>query len=296
MWSVILDALLDSLKVLALIFIAYVILAFLEKKIAKKIENNYHLNPFLGSLFGLIPQCGFSVVASDLYLKRHITMGTLVAVFIACSDEAIPIFLTFPEKILMIFPLLLIKFIVGFTVGYLVDIVYTKSKKEVAHHQDECEHQEEIHIGCCHHVIEEKKEENKFSQYLLHPLIHSLKIFIYILIVNIAFGLLVYFVKEENIKLFLENSSYFTPFVAVLVGLIPNCASSVILADLYLTNCITFGSCMAGLICNAGLGFVILLKNKNSIRNTLTILGIVSLVGLITGYVLNLIMGFSVLS
>ena len=295
MWDVILDALIDSLKVFALIIFVYILLAFLEKKISKKMENNHNINPFFGALFGLIPQCGFSIVASDLYLKRHITMGTLIAIFIACSDEAIPIFLSYPNKILMVFPLILIKFVIGFIVGFVIDLIYTNSKKEVEYHHEECEHEEEIHVGCCHHTIEEEKHENKFHEYLLHPLIHSLKIFVYVLVINILFGLLVYFVKEENIRQFLENSSYFTPLVAVAIGLIPNCASSVILSDLYLTNCITFGSCIAGLICNAGLGFVILFKNKSNLKNNLVILGIVAFVGLIVGYTLNLIFGFSVL-
>ncbi|MCH5180111.1 MAG: arsenic efflux protein [Erysipelotrichales bacterium] len=295
MWNVILDALLDSLKVLAFIIVFYIIFALLEKKISKKMENNHKLNPFLGALFGLIPQCGFSVVASDLYLKRHITMGTLVAIFIACSDEAIPIFLANPNKILMVLPLILIKFVVGFVVGFIIDFIYVKSTKEVKHHHDECEHEEELHVGCCNHIIEEENHENKFHEYFLHPLIHSLKIFAYVLVINILFSLLVYFVKEENIRLFLENSSYFTPIVAVVVGLIPNCASSVILSDLYLTNCITFGSCVAGLICNAGLGFVILFKNKSNVKNNFVILAIVAFVGIIVGYILNLILGFSVL-
>ena len=295
MWDAILDAIFDSLKVLAFMIVVYIFLAILEKKISKRMENNHKLNPLIGALFGLIPQCGFSVVASDLYLKRHITVGTLIAIFIACSDEAIPIFLSNPDKVLMVIPLILIKFVVGFMVGFGVDLIYMKSKNDVKQHHDECEHEEEIHVGCCHHVIEEEKQESKFHEYLLHPLIHSLKIFAYVLVINVSFGILVYFVKEDNIRLFLERSSYFTPLVAVIVGLIPNCAGSVILADLYLTNCITFGSCIAGLICNAGLGFVILFKNKNNMKNNFIILGIIAFVGLIIGYLINLILGFSVL-
>lgn len=295
MWDVLLDALLDSLKVLAFVVIAYILLAILEKKIARRIENNHHLNPLLGAIFGLIPQCGFSVLAADLYLKHHITMGTLVAVFIACSDEAIPIFISNSDKILMCLPLLLIKLVVGFVVGFTIDLIYTNSKKEVEHHHEHCEHEEEIHVGCCHHVIEEEKEESKFHEYFLHPLVHSLKIFAYVLVVNVIFGLIIYFVKEENIVAFLKQSAYFAPLFSVLVGLIPNCASSVILSNMYLTNYLTFGSCVAGLICNAGLGFVLLFRKKENLNNNLLILGIVALTGLIVGYILNLILGFYVM-
>lgn len=294
MFGVLKDALIDSLKVLAFVVVVYIFLAFLEKKIAQKLEKNHKINPLLGAIFGLIPQCGFSVVAADLYLKRHITMGTLVAVFIACSDEAIPIFLSNGDKILMILPLLLIKLVVGFMVGFVIDLIYTKSKKEVEHHHEHCEHEEEVHVGCCHHVIEKEEHENPFHEYLLHPLIHSLKIFLYVLAVNVVFGIAIFYVKEENIALFLEKSAYFGPLFSVLVGLIPNCASSVILSNLYLTNYLTFGSCVAGLICNAGLGFVFLFRKKENLMNNLLVLLIVAVTGLIVGYILNIILGFSI--
>ena len=140
MLEVFLDALIDSLKVLAVIFVFNFIFTFFEKRIAKKINNKSKLNPLLGALFGLVPECGFSVVASDLYLKNHITMGTLVAVFIACSDEALPIFLSNPSKIIMILPLLAIKFVVGFIIGFLVDVFLTKDKKAIEDHHEHCEH------------------------------------------------------------------------------------------------------------------------------------------------------------
>lgn len=294
MLEVFLDALIDSLKVLAVIFVFNFIFTFFEKRIAKKINNKSKLNPLLGALFGLVPECGFSVVASDLYLKNHITMGTLVAVFIACSDEALPIFLSNPSKIIMILPLLAIKFVIGFIVGFLVDVFLTKDKKNIEEHHEHCEHEESVHIGCCHHNIEEEENESKFHEYVLHPLIHSLKLFAYVLVINIVFGMVVYFVKEDNIATFLKQSEYLTPLFSTLVGLIPNCASSVIISKLYLANQINFGSCIAGLICNAGLGFVFLFKDKKSIKNTMKILLIVMLTALIVGYAINLIFGFGV--
>ena len=131
MLEVLLDALIDSLKVLLVVFIMYILISFFEKKLADKISKKSKFSVLLGALFGLIPQCGFSVIAADLYLKRHITMGTLVAVFIACSDEALPIFLSSSDKFLMALPLLGSKFIVAFLVGFLIDAIYTKSHKEV---------------------------------------------------------------------------------------------------------------------------------------------------------------------
>lgn len=294
MWEVILDALLDSLKVLAIIIVFYVLLSFVEKYLADKLVKHKKISPLLGAIFGLVPQCGFSVIAADLYLKQHITMGTIVAVFIACSDEALPIFLSSGDKIIMSLPLLIVKFTVGFIVGFLIDVINTKSKKCVEKHYEHCEHKQEVHVGCCKHIIEEEEQESNWHKYLWHPLIHSLKIFAYILVINIIFGLLTYYIGETAIREFLTANQYLTPLYAVLIGLIPNCVSSVLLSNLYLAGNITFGSCIAGLICNAGLGFVFLFKNKNNIKNNLIILFIVTMTGLIVGYAINLIFGFAI--
>lgn len=292
MLEVLLDALIDSLKVLLVVSIFYIVLSFFEKKLADKLTKHHKISPLLGALFGLIPQCGFSVIAADLYLKRHITMGTLVAVFVACSDEALPILLTSGSKILMCLPLIAIKFVLGFMIGFSVDLIYTKSKKDVQNHEHECEHVPEVHVGCCNHNIETEENEKPFHKYFLHPLIHSLKIFLYVLVINIIFGIIYYYVPEKSINGFLMNNRYLTPLFATLLGLIPNCASSVILTNLYIAGHITFGSCVAGLICNAGLGFVILFKNKKNWKNNLVILLIVTLTSLIVGYLINIIFGF----
>ena len=292
MKDLLLDILVDSLKMLPFLIIIYILLELAEKFLADKISKKVHFSPLIGSMFGLVPQCGFSVIAADLYLKRHITMGTLMSVFIACSDEALPIMLSNPNKILMTLPLLAIKFVVGFIVGFTIDLIYTRSKKEVLYHCDECEHEEEIHVGCCNHSIESNQNEKNLKKYFWHPLLHSLKIFAYIFIINLVFGFIIYFIGEENVKSFLVQNAYLTPLFSVMVGLIPNCASSVILSNLYIANQITFGSCVAGLICNAGLGFVFLFKNKQNLKNTLFILLIVFITGLVVGYVINAIFGF----
>ena len=130
MLDVFIDALLDSLKVLAVAFVIYFLLSFIETNVSKVLEKNKKVSPLIGSALGLIPQCGMSVVSSDLYLKHHITMGTLVAVFIACSDEALPIMLSNPNKIIMVLPLILIKFVLGFVTGFIVDLFATKKDDE----------------------------------------------------------------------------------------------------------------------------------------------------------------------
>ena len=284
-------ALIDSLKVFITVFIFHVIFSFLEKKISSWINNKKSISPLLGSLFGLIPQCGFSILAADMYLKQHITMGTVVAVFIACSDEAFPIMFSDISKIHLILPMIVLKFVIGFLVGFLVDLIINNQKSKIHHHLEHCEHEKEIHVGCCKHEIDNEKD-NKIQTHIVHPLIHSLKILVYVFIVNIVFGFIIQTFGEDTFKTFLTNSKYFGPLISILIGLIPNCASSVIIADLFLMESISFGTAVSGLIVNAGLGTIVLLKNKEKIKDTLIISGILILTALIVGYSINLIIGF----
>lgn len=275
MIDVILDALLDSLKVLGLSLILYIILSFFEDKISALLKKHRKISPILGASVGLIPQCGFSVVAADLYLKEHITMGTLFAVFFACSDEALPILLSRAESLPYVFPLLGLKFIFGFIIGYLIDVC-----RQSRLSQNEAT---DIHIGCCGH------DSNFLSgsavrRHLLHPLLHSLKIFLYVLVVNLVFGLIVYGIGEDNILRFLSQSRYLTPIVAGLVGLVPNCASSVLLSELFILDGIPFGALFTGLCVNAGLGLIYLLKNKKNWKEVALIVIVLFVSALFLGY------------
>ena len=285
---VLLHAVLESLKIIAFVFLFNVVLSFFEATFTEKLTKENKINPLTGSLFGLIPQCGVSVVCADLYVKKHITMGTIIAVFISCSDEAIPIILSSPNKALSVLPLLIIKLIIGFVVGYLIDFIYRKSLVLVEEHKDECEHEEEIQVGCCGHEVNGHKE-SKLKRHLIHPILHSLKLFIYIFIINFIFGTIIYYIGEETLAEILKNNKYFTPIYATLIGLIPNCASSVIITNLFINGQISFGTTLAGLISNAGLGILVLLKNKNMVKKTIVIISILVLASLVSGYVINLI-------
>ena len=273
---------------MAIVFAVYVVLAFIEPKFAHKIEHSGKWAPLLGGAVGLIPQCGFSVVAADLYHKKHITLGALVAVFVATSDEALPIFLGAtdqPSKILMVLPLLGIKFVVAVAFGYLIDVIYRRSQQEVHHHEEECACPEEEHVGCCNHHIEgEHGKDAKWRQYLLHPLLHSLKIFAYVFAVNMVFQTILYYVGEQVVLDFLQQNEYAAPAVAVLVGLIPNCASSVMLAELYLIGGLSFGACVGGLCVNAGLGLMMLYRKVKNVKENLIITAVMVGIGLLVGY------------
>lgn len=283
MLDVLLDAFLDSLKVLGLSLILYIILSFLEDKLSDLLKKHKKISPILGASVGLIPQCGFSVVAADLYIREHITMGTLFAVFFACSDEALPILLSEADSLPYVFPLLGLKFIFGFLIGYLIDIFHQKrtSQKTPA----------DIHIGCCGYE-EGSFSEGRWRRHLLHPLLHSLKIFGYVFVINLLFGLIVYGIGEENILHFLSQSKYLTPLVAGLVGLVPNCASSVLLSELFLLGGLPFGALFTGLCVNAGLGLVYLLKNKKNWKDIVWIIIILLTTAILLGYGIIGIMNF----
>lgn len=298
MVDVLLDSLIDSLKVLAIAFILYFIISFVEDKIGHLLGKKNRFSPLIGSSLGLIPQCGISVIGANLYLAHHISMGTLIALFISCSDEALPILLisTNAGQLLSILLIIGIKFVLGFLVGFIVDFFMYHKKEEVENHleHEECEHHfENIEMeGCCHHHLGGKNSDSKWQKHLIHPLIHSIKIFIYCFIINMIFGILVYFIGEENISDFLSHFRYFSPVVSSLIGMIPNCASSVLITETYLANGIGLGAAIAGLSINAGLGLIFLFKKKETLKETFTILGILLIVSISAGYIISLISGF----
>lgn len=275
------DSLLDSLKIFGFAFLAYFLLSFFEGKVAGLLGKKNRLAPLAGAAAGVIPQCGISVVGADLYLKRHLTAGTLLAMFIACSDEALPVLFSDNSRWYMGFALLAVKMVGGFMFGFLLDAVLSKARKEVEEHHEHCEGEDESSLkGCCGHEIE---EEDPIHMHLVHPLVHSLKIFLYSFVVIFLFGTLMFYF-EEQITSFLASSSYFSPLVAVVIGLIPNCASSVLVSTLYIEGAIPFAALVSGLSVNAGLGTMVLLKDKSNIKRSLLLLGTLIVCSLILGY------------
>ena len=281
-----LDSLFESLKVLAFAFVIYFILSFFEGKIASLLERNKKQAPLFGSLVGAVPQCGISVVAGDLYTKDHITLGTLVAIFIACSDEALPVmFGNFEGKWPMAFALLGLKIMFGAFFGYMVDLFWKKKDHVVDEHLEHCEGNHDIHKGCCGHEVEEGGKESPLHEHLVHPLLHSLKIFAYAFVISLLFGTFFGWLESvTDLQAFLTSSYWFSPLFAVLIGLIPNCASSLLLAELYVSGTLPFGALLAGLAVNAGLGPLYLFKQKKTLKSAFIIEGLLIAFGLIMGY------------
>lgn len=291
------DALLDSLKIFAFVFVINFIFSFFEEKITKSNLKQNKASVLFAALLGLLPQCGLSVAASEKYKKNVISGGTLLAIFIATSDEAIPVLLSAPEKMYAILPLLSVKFLIAVIAGYLFDFIFRTDIQTVnsaTNLPDDAENEQSAHeeaesCGCRHCRV---RHDGFVKEHILHPLYHSLTVFVVILVLNVIFSLLVYFVTEEKINAFLHSNAVLAPLFSVLVGLIPNCASSVIISKMYISGSLSFGACVAGLIANSGLGITVLFGKNSNAKNNLKIITALIVTGLISGYLICLIAGF----
>lgn len=323
-WEVILDALKDTAILFPFLFFMYILIELMEHNTGAGKPNRALAGkcaPILGSALGTVPMCGFSVMAAKLYRNRHITVGTLLAVFIATSDEALLVLLTTPallplDKVYSILAMAGVKFVLGFTVGYLADLILKKPAvqplpapcehgkiPEEAEHMCGEEHDESGHM----HREEQEREEyghlhehehdhyaackhthkSKVNVYFVSPLLHALQVAAFVLVVNLAFGYLYFALGEENVVAFLRAGKWVQPLVCCLIALVPNCASSVILAETFAVGGIEFGSCMAGLVTNAGLGVLALFKGRKNVKSATLILVFMYLFGVAIGYVVN---------
>jgi len=281
------DALIDSLNLVPFLFVVFLLIEIIEQYFTKKkhlfVFYMKRLGPMFGSLFASIPQCGFSVIASTLYTKRILSRGTLLAVYLATSDEAIPVIIAEPSKIYLVLPIILIKIIIAVFVGYLVDWLIPQAPPQ---EQKQSEISEIKEQGCCHHKLE---NAIKTKDFWYHPIRHTFNIFVFILIVSLILGYLISQVgSEDNLAKYCLLNSPLQPVLASIVGLIPNCAISVMLTMLFLKHTISFGSLIAGLSSAGGLGLLILFKQNGNKKDTALIIAILitvsSIVGLIFQY------------
>lgn len=279
MLEVIEETLLDSIKLIPFLFIAYLIMEYIEHKTSQKsretIKKSGKFGPLIGSFLGIFPQCGFSVVATNFYAGRVITLGTLISVYLTTSDEMIPIMISEAVPLWTILKILFVKLVIGIVAGFVIDFVLrliNKNKKiEEENIVDLCEHD---HCHC----------EKGILKSSIH---HTLSILVFILIVTFIINTAIYFIGEENISNILLNKPIFGPIVSSLIGLIPNCASSVIITNMYLKNVINVGTMIAGLLVNAGVGLVVLFKTNKKIKENIAIICLLYIVGVISGIVLE---------
>ena len=277
MWTTILDALIDSLIAAPFLLAIYLLIEFLEGNERAKQKTvkllNGRLAPLVAGGVGLVPQCGFSVMATDLYCQSYLKIGTLIAFFIATSDEALPILLTNKNTIGVVWIVLLVKVVYAVALGYLINLF---DRRKLA-----TDYELKGDEGCCHHEISDHKDR-KFWNFVKHPLLHTLKIFIYIFVVNAIFGLILYF-AEQPILDFCASIGFAQSFITSAIGLLPNCASSVIISGMYADGIITLPAMLAGLVTNSGIALAILFKERKQWKRNLLILAIMYLAGVVLG-------------
>ena len=272
------EAIIDSVKLVPFLFITYLIMEYLEHKTSSKaketIKKSGKFGPAIGSILGIFPQCGFSVSATNLYAARVITLGTLIAVYLSTSDEMLPIFISEAVPIEIILKILAVKLIVGMIAGFIIDfILRIVKKKEEEKIVDLCE---KDHCHCEHGIVKS-------------ALKHTLNIFIFILLITIIINIAIYFIGEDTIAGFIQGKKILGPAVAGLIGLIPNCASSVIITQMYLQNVISVATMISGLLVSAGVGLAVLFKTNSDVKQNIKIVALLYLIGVISGIIIEML-------
>lgn len=296
-----------TLVLLPFIFIIYAIIELIETKadVQKVTRLGGKLGPLVGSATGLVPQCGFSVMAAKLFEQKYITVGTLFAIFMATSDEAFIIMLSSGNGAAWVLPLLLSKILIGICVGYVVDGVLrafghrqvrvqmpktVNGLPETTHEIFMQSYLEERDVDANCSCGRKHDGESPWKNYLLYPFLHMLKVGAFIFLVNFCLEIFIHAVGgDEAFASLMNRNRFLQPFIASAVGLIPNCASSVVITESFLGGAITFGTCLAGLCANAGMGFVVLLKNTRQWKRNLAMIVASYCISVAIGLVFNLV-------
>ena len=287
MLEIIKDTLIDGVRLLPFLFITYLVMEYLEHKTGEKTKNiiqkSGKLGPLWGGILGIFPQCGFSAAASNLYAGRVITLGTLIAIFLSTSDEMLPVLISENAPIGIILKILAIKLVIGIIAGFIIDFVgQAITKKKVENRTEEIEEE----IG---HICEHEHCHCEEGGILKSSITHTLNIFLFIIIITFILNIIIHFFGEENLSNLILNMPIIGPIIAGIVGLIPNCAGSVILTQLYLENIISIGSMIGGLLVGSGIGILILFRVNKNVKENLKILGLLYTIGVICGIAIDLI-------
>ena len=281
--DVLVDAGKDTLKIVPFLFLTYLLMEIIEHKTGEKAKNvirkSGKFGPFFGAVLGVLPQCGFSAAASSLYAGRIITVGTLIAVYLSTSDEMLPIFLSEQVPASVIFKVLGLKAAIGMIAGFLLDFCVRLINKGKTYNED-------IKIG---HLCEHDNCHCDEEGVLKSSVHHTLKITVFLFLVSLVLGLVISFVGEDTLSGFITNKPIIGELIAGLIGLIPNCAASVVITQLYLEGALSFGSMMSGLLVGAGIGVLVLFRSNEDLKKNLKIVGILYGFGVLFGILIELI-------
>lgn len=272
--DVIADSFIDSIRILPFLFAAYLIMEYLEHKAGDRMQAAIRGagkgGPIIGGILGIFPQCGFSAAASNLYAGRIITVGTLIAVFLSTSDEMLPIMISANAGAATIIKILAVKVVVAALAGFAIDCIFRKREENI-----QVEHLCEQHQCHC---------ENGIWKSALH---HTVEIFLYILIISLVLNLLIAWIGEDVLSGVILNRPVVGAVIAGIVGLIPNCAASVIITQLYLSGVLNAGAMIAGLLSGTGVGALVLLRVNDNRRENLGLIGLLYVIGVLSGIVVE---------
>ena len=301
-----LHAVKDTLPMLPWMFLMYVIIQLLENKTAMKNASRFggKLAPVIGSATGLIPQCGFSVMAAKFYEQKYISLGTLLAIFFSTSDEAFLTLIASGKGSVWVLPTIAIKMAVGIAIGYGVDLFLKTlgrgQTRVVMQEQTQTDGKlttKEIFIS---RYLEDRDVEvvcacgkahdtdKAWMKYLWYPFLHALQIAGFIFLVNFVLTAIIHAVGEDVFIAFMQKSIWIQPLITCLIGLVPNCASSAVITQTFLSGGITFGAMVAGLCVNAGMGYVVLFKNTRRWKRNVVLIGCSYVVSVVLGLLLNI--------
>lgn len=275
------DAVVDTIKIFPFLYVVYLFIEYIEhahsEKLSAALKKLGPFGPIGGALLGCIPQCGFSAASANLYAGRMISFGTLIAVFAATSDEAVPLMFSDPQSASGVWKLILVKLIIGAAAGMIADLVI----KLLPHKEKQGPQFEELcrDCDCEHHHI------------AYSALIHAVKITLFILVVELVLGIAFAFAGAETVARTMLSGSPLQPFMTALFGFIPNCAASVIITRLYLDGALTFGSCISGLCTGAGAGLIVLFKANRNLKENFVIMASLYAAAVLSGLVIDLIAG-----
>ncbi len=273
------DALLDTLKILPFLMITYLLMEYLEHKMSTKgllaVQKAGNFGPLIGGALGVVPQCGFSAAASSLYAGKIISIGSLLAIYLSTSDEMLPILVSEHASVGFIFEVLGLKLAIGVAWGFLADLVLFRNQGAHEHIQ--------IHNMC------EQEHCNCDKGIFMSAVKHTLQISAFILVISAALNVAICFIGEDSLANLVLNDAFWGPVIAGLIGLIPNCAASVVITELYLEGAMGFGSMMAGLLTGAGVGWLVLARASHNVKRTLKVVGLLYLFGTLSGIIIEMI-------
>lgn len=274
MKDIIIDTLIDGLKLLPFLFVTFILMELIEHKFGEKLNNKLKkvkkVGPLFGSLLGIIPQCGISASATNFYITRVITLGTLISVYLSTSDEMLPILISHNVSVVLIIKILVTKFLCGLVFGFIIDLIFRKKENEDI--KDFCEIED---CDCDHGVIKSS-------------IIHTLKTFAFIIIISFILNVLMFYFGEEFLSNILMKDNPFGILISSIIGLIPNCSSSVLLTELFLSNNISLGQLLSGVLINSGVGLLILIRYNKNKKENIKIITILLTIGIIIGFIFDI--------